>query len=113
LAAEFRRKFGREPGPEDPLFFDPDAETPQSLSMEGMIQSCELISSAMEAAGVDPSTVYAFRKTGLLPTKDTPLTVEKVREWNAAIDEFNSGRAQKHTSFGLLQVAKEEDAENG
>ena len=25
----FREKFGREPGPEDPLFFDPDASTPQ------------------------------------------------------------------------------------
>ena len=25
----FIRKFGREPGPNDPIFFDPDADTPQ------------------------------------------------------------------------------------
>src|ERR1019366_5812058 len=24
----FRQKFGRDPGPEDPIFFDPDADTP-------------------------------------------------------------------------------------
>jgi hypothetical protein len=30
----FRAKFGREPGPEDPVFFDPDAEEPRPLSSE-------------------------------------------------------------------------------
>ena len=25
----FKKKFGREPGPNDPVFFDPDADTPQ------------------------------------------------------------------------------------
>ena len=29
----FRRKFGREPGPSDPLFFDPDIDTPQELDL--------------------------------------------------------------------------------
>ena len=30
----FREKFGQEPGPEDPLFFDPGVATPQFLSVE-------------------------------------------------------------------------------
>ena len=30
----FREQFGREPGPEDPLFFDPGVATPQFLSDE-------------------------------------------------------------------------------
>ncbi len=28
----FRKKFGREPGPGDPVFFDPDAESPVPIS---------------------------------------------------------------------------------
>ncbi len=27
--AAFKERFGREAGPEDPVFFDPDADTPQ------------------------------------------------------------------------------------
>ena len=33
-AEAFKEKFGREPGPEDPLFFDPEADTPQPLSAQ-------------------------------------------------------------------------------
>ena len=32
----FKKKFGREPGPDEPVFFDPDADTPQPLT-EGKI----------------------------------------------------------------------------
>jgi hypothetical protein len=28
----FRKKFHRDPGPNDPIFFDPDADSPQPLS---------------------------------------------------------------------------------
>ncbi len=30
----FKKKFGREPGPNDPLFFDPDFDVPIRLSEE-------------------------------------------------------------------------------
>lgn len=33
--AEFERKFGRPPGPGEPLFFDPAAEVPRRLPCEG------------------------------------------------------------------------------
>jgi hypothetical protein len=32
--AAFVEKFGREPGPNDPVFFDPDADTPQPFPCE-------------------------------------------------------------------------------
>lgn len=32
--AAFKERFGREAGPEDPVFFDPDADTPQPISEE-------------------------------------------------------------------------------
>jgi hypothetical protein len=34
----FREKFGRDPGPEDPIFFDPEADTPQPFPLEKIKQ---------------------------------------------------------------------------
>jgi hypothetical protein len=31
----FREKFGRDPGPDDPVFFDPDADEPTPLGTDG------------------------------------------------------------------------------
>ena len=30
----FIKNFGREPGPDDPIFFDPDADTPRPVDMD-------------------------------------------------------------------------------
>ncbi len=32
----FREKFGREPGPKDPVFFNPDADQPEPMTAEQM-----------------------------------------------------------------------------
>ena len=32
----FRRKFGREAGPDDPIFFDPRADTPRALDLSSV-----------------------------------------------------------------------------
>jgi hypothetical protein len=57
----FRAKFGRDPGPDDPLFFDPDADEPRPLNRAtieaGMVD-------AMERAGISPAQIYAFQQTG-------------------------------------------------
>jgi hypothetical protein len=34
IESTFPQKLGREPGPDDPLVFDQDAETPQRMSQE-------------------------------------------------------------------------------
>ncbi len=49
--AMFKEKFGREPEPNDPIFFDPDSDTPQPYSEEELKQG--LIEDALEA-GIDP-----------------------------------------------------------
>jgi hypothetical protein len=59
----FREKFGREPGPDDPLFFDPDADTPQPFSLE---RSIEESARAMVAAGIRPPA--ASHPGSILPT---------------------------------------------
>jgi hypothetical protein len=38
--AAFTAKFGREPGPHDPIFFDPDADVPRPINAEWMGRRC-------------------------------------------------------------------------
>ena len=88
--ATFRRKFGRDMGPDDPYFFDPDAETPQfRLPYEGWY-AVDQIALIMGQAGVDSATVYAFRKTGgLFPGADRPLTADEMKRWTRAVNEYH------------------------
>ena len=82
----FVNKFGREPDPSDPVFFDPDADTPRQISEE-MINS-EMLK-ALAAAGVDPAVVYAYNKTGLLVSEENMhlLSAEELTEWQQAVEE--------------------------
>jgi hypothetical protein len=39
----FREKFGRDPGPHDPLFFDPDADEPRPMTREQMVARLQAV----------------------------------------------------------------------
>jgi hypothetical protein len=52
----FKKKFGRDPGPNDPVFFDPDAKTPQLIS-EAKLR--RLLTEVAEEAGLNPDHVLA------------------------------------------------------
>lgn len=56
--------------------------------------STETIAKAMELARVEPALVYAFRKTGFMPTEDALdlYSTEELAEYEAAITEFEAGR---------------------
>jgi len=84
----FIEKFGREPGPEDPVFFDPDSDKPQEISEE---QIDSMMNEALSAAGVDPAVVYAYNKTGLLVSEENLhlMSEEDLAEWNQAVEEAN------------------------
>lgn len=88
----FREKFGREPGPEDPLFFDPDADQPQFRSEAQQNAIWESMCNMMLAAGCDPAIVYAARKTERIVTRANRknLTPAELTEWNNAVDEYRS-----------------------
>jgi hypothetical protein len=80
----FREKFGRDPEPGEPLFFDPDHPTqwPEAKATAGILE-------AMRKSRTPPQVIYAYRKTGLLLAEGiTPPNVPEWREWNAAIDEY-------------------------
>jgi hypothetical protein len=95
----FRKKFGREMGPEDPFFFDPNTDTPQFRSPGEVNAALDLLAMLMGQAGVDPAAIYAFRKTGgLFPTGANGFSDEELIEWNAAVYEYNEklGRTGTH-----------------
>lgn len=88
----FRKKFHREPGPDDPLFFDPDAETPQFISEAKMQAIFDEVARAAKKAGFPSGLIYAMRKTGRMVTEQNKhlLSPEEAAEWNAAIEEYKS-----------------------
>ena len=87
---KFREKFGRDAGPDDPIFFDPDADTPQPISKAALDEMTGQILSAAGKAGVRPELIYAMKKTGRIVTESNQhlLTDEELQEWQDAIEEY-------------------------
>lgn len=83
----FIDKFGREPGPGDPVFFDPDADTPQPFDEKKLAAE---IKATMIAAKLPPQIVYAYEKTGLMLFSDdlSHCPPDRRKEWEDAIDEY-------------------------
>lgn len=77
---KFIDRFGREPGPDDPIFFD----LPHPEHVE------HLMAVDMRAAGIDPAIIYAFERAGrLLTEQNQHLIPEKdLAAWDAAIREY-------------------------
>jgi hypothetical protein len=82
----FKAKFGREPGPNDPVFFDPSKDAPTPIDMEADVLA------VMRAANLPPEFAYAYKKTGLLGLFEdkSHWPADRVKEWNAAIDEYRA-----------------------
>jgi hypothetical protein len=91
----FRRKFGREMGPDDPFFFDPEADTPQFRTPRDAEYAIAAIAEMMGEAGVDGAAIYAFRRTGgLFPSATRRLSYDESLEWNAAVSEYREQLAR-------------------
>ncbi len=84
----FRRKFGRDPNDNDPIFFDPDADDPVPLSDE---RYEHMMIEAMADVGISQAMIFAFKRTGRIVTESNKhlLTPEELREWNDAVDEYH------------------------
>jgi hypothetical protein len=82
-AETFRRHFEREPGPGVPFFLAKYLYSEQDLERETV--------AAMEAAGIDPGVVYAYKKTGYLQLESQlhRYTGAAIAEWDKAISEFD------------------------
>jgi hypothetical protein len=95
----FREKFGRDWGPDDPVFFDPDASEP--VPMSAVKIEAETLE-AMRKAGTPPQIVYAYKRTGgLILTEDIRehWPPNRVKEWDNAINEY----------FAIEEASKQPD----
>lgn len=83
----FIERFGREPGPEDPVFFDNDCDIPTPIS-ESVVT--DQLTQMMAAANIDPAKIYATRKTGFFPCADNLdlMSESDKQEWNDAVQEY-------------------------
>ena len=81
----FIEKFGREPNSDDPIFFNPDADTPQPYPEDKYTE--ELVD-AMRKAGMDERYIKAYKKTGLIVTQENMdlLTPEELEEFEEAME---------------------------
>lgn len=93
--AAFVAKFGREPAPGDPVFFDPDADEPRPYPPERM--TAETVVTMMRA-GTPEELIYIYLRTGgLMPMegRDHVLSEEDKRDLRIATAEYERtfGRA--------------------
>ena len=83
--ATFHRKFGRDPGPDDPVFFDPDKDEPTPLDLE---QAFADLPNQMRLAGIRPELIYAYEKTGLILMEGEEYPESIKDEYQAAMREY-------------------------
>jgi hypothetical protein len=67
--ALFIKKFGREPGPGDPLFFDPNADEPTAIGADTEADMWKELLGVTEQAGLDPAYIHAWRELGYIITE--------------------------------------------
>jgi hypothetical protein len=67
--ALFIEKFGRDPGPNDPVFFDPTADEPTPIGAGAEEDMWTEILTVAEQAGLDQAHIQAWRELGYIITE--------------------------------------------
>lgn len=91
---DFRKRFGRDPEPGDPICYDEDESVPTPISKEkGHAMLLDLFRSQGEPA----DRLYAYEQTGYWITEENKHRVseEMLRAWNAAIREYHEFAGKK------------------
>jgi hypothetical protein len=87
-AERFRTKFGRDPGPKDPIFFDPDANEPRPVDPDTATHGItDELPQAGTEAGTDPALIEAWCELGYVVTEDTRhlFSAGDIAAWNEAV----------------------------
>lgn len=103
----FKAKFGREPGPKDPIFFDPDADEPRPMSEEKMADHFDhALMLILRENMMRPEFVYASFVTRKVLThanaRDFSTTVRD--QWEEAIDDYLELRTVRAKVFHVIAV---------
>ena len=93
LRQQYIARFGKAP--------DPNSLIVPQLLKASPEQAKRAMAAMMEAAEVAPAIIYAFRKTGLIPTdlNENLLTGAEIRDWNAALAEYHRQHPSTHSMF--------------
>jgi hypothetical protein len=87
-AERFRTTFGRDPSPEDPIFFDPDADEPRPCDLDTATReiAAELRQAGTEV-GINPALIEAWCELGYVVTEDTRhlFSASDIATWNEAL----------------------------
>jgi hypothetical protein len=106
----FTEKFGRPPGPDDPLFFDPEQETPRPMWMSQEKYVAELLELIDLIGQLTPAREFAIRRCGFVAsTHSWPhLPIDKQRDWKAALYEYYTDLGESPSEdFDLLVLPSE------
>ena len=90
-AERFRDKFGRDPGPEDPIFFDPDADEPRPRDLDTVTREMtEGLRQAGTEVEVDPALIEAWCELGYVVTEDNRhlFSAGDVAAWEEAVRRY-------------------------
>lgn len=87
LRDRFQHKFGRPPGPGDPVSFEARVDASNPVDQDRFDAT---MVTAMEAADVDGALIHAYRRTGMLITEFNlrRCSAEDLARWQAAIEEY-------------------------
>jgi hypothetical protein len=99
----FRKKFGREPKADDPIFFDPESDQPTPMPDSAMAEAFSELEAALDEIGAPPAVIYAVRKTKRLVTEENQryLSAQEQEEWDAAICEYQTRIADESSAIDL------------
>ena len=101
----FRKKFGRDPAPGDPLFFDLEKDEPTPISDDELAGMVADLIEAMVRLG-RPEFGYAYARSGYLVSAENHdlIPEEGLRAWDGAIGEwFEMSAADRATAIqGLV-----------
>ena len=109
LLQRFREKFGRNPGPLDPLFFDPDSDHPVALSQAKLDRVWNLlVDTWLQRREITPEIAYAMKKTGrIISEENRPLSSkEELAQWNEALNEYAQATSDKHSKKGVTECVR-------
>jgi hypothetical protein len=95
----FRAKFGREIGPDDPVFFDPDADEPRPLSPEKLDAMWVAAADSMRSAGLDPAYALAAAEVGYIVTEENRHTFSAL-EVEAYLEAVQRHQAEEDLDEG-------------
>jgi len=98
---EFIEKFGREPGPNDPIEFDPSKDTPQRISIEAALAAQAQLVNLLEALGVHPAPCHAGRVCDFLVTTRSIHFIDdsQVTDWENAIRDWEKKSGEEATEM--------------